>query len=136
MALVTGAGGQLGRALVARLGARATGALRREELDVADAAAVQHLFRVTASLDSLIVEETTRSAFERLDSQRSSALVAQLERELERRQEEVMRRTERIAASDVLQRMAVEEDYSAYLNEARTQADAQGLDFVELTARS
>ncbi len=44
-----------------------------------------------------------------------------------------MRRTERIAASDVLQRMAVEEDYSAYLNEARTQADAQGLDFVELT---
>jgi hypothetical protein len=86
------------------------------------------------ALDSLIVAETTRSAFERLDSQRSSALVAQLRREYERRQEEVMRRTERIAASDALQRMAVEEDYSTYLNEARTQADAQGLDFVELTA--
>ena len=85
------------------------------------------------ALDSLIVEETTRSAFERLDSQRSSALVAQLGREYERRQEEVMRRTERIAASEALQRMAIEEDYSPYLNEARTQADAQGLDFVELT---
>src|SRR5436309_10451514 len=45
-----------------------------------------------------------------------------------------MRRTERIAASDALQKMAVDEDYSTYLNEARTQADAQGLDFVELTA--
>jgi glutamyl-tRNA reductase len=60
-------------------------------------------------LDSLIVEETTRSAFERLDSQRTSALVAQLRREYERRQEEVMRRTERIAASEALQRMALEE---------------------------
>jgi two-component system nitrogen regulation sensor histidine kinase NtrY len=88
---------------------------------------------VAVGLDSFIVEETTRSAFERLDSQRTSALVAQLRREYERRQEEVMRRTERIAASDVVQRMALEEDYAAYLNEARTQADAQGLGLVELT---
>src|SRR5438477_6043913 len=89
---------------------------------------------LAVALDSFIVAETTRSEFERLDSQRSTALVAQLRREYERRQEEVMRRTERIAASDALQRMAVEEDYATYLNEARTQADAQGLDFVELTA--
>jgi two-component system nitrogen regulation sensor histidine kinase NtrY len=86
------------------------------------------------ALDSLIVEETTRSAFERLEGQRSSALVAQLGREFERRQEEVMRRTERIAASDVLQRMALEEDYAAYIDEARKQANTQGLDLVELTA--
>jgi two-component system nitrogen regulation sensor histidine kinase NtrY len=101
----------------------------RSKLLVASAATVM----VAVGLDSFIVEETTRSGFERLDSQRSSALVAQLRREYERRQEEVMRRTERIAASDVLQRMAVEEDYAAYLDEARTQAAAQGLDFVELT---
>jgi signal transduction histidine kinase len=88
---------------------------------------------VAVGLDSFIVEETTRSAFERLDSQRTSALVAQLRREYERRQEEVMRRTERIALSDVVQRMALEEDYAPYLNEARTQADAQGLGLVELT---
>jgi ABC-type dipeptide transport system, periplasmic component len=89
---------------------------------------------VAVAVDSLIVEATTRSAFERLDSQRSAALVAQLQREYERRKEEVMRRTERIAASDVLQRMALDEDHAAYLEEARTQAIAQGLDFVELTA--
>lgn len=89
---------------------------------------------VAVAVDSLIVEATTRSAFERLDTQRSAALVAQLQREYERRKEEVMRRTERIAASEVLQRMALEEDHSAYLEEARTQAVAQGLDFVELTA--
>ena len=101
----------------------------RSKLLVTSAATVL----VAVGLDSFIVEETTRSAFERLDSQRTSALVAQLRREYERRQEEVMRRTERIAASDVVQRMALEEDYAAYLNEARTQADAQGLGLVELT---
>ena len=89
---------------------------------------------LAVAVDSLIVQATTRSAFERLDSQRSAALVAQLQREYERRKEEVMRRVERIAASDVLQRMALEEDHAAYLEEARTQAVAQGLDFVELTA--
>jgi dTDP-4-dehydrorhamnose reductase len=36
-ALVTGAGGQLGRALVARLGDRVTGAFTRADLDVSDA---------------------------------------------------------------------------------------------------
>lgn len=102
----------------------------RTKLLVASAATVI----VAVGIDSFIVEETTRSAFERLDSQRTSALVAQLLRELERRQEEVMRRTGRIAASDVLQRMAVEEDYAPYLDEARTQATAQDLDFVELTS--
>src|SRR5579864_2438615 len=101
----------------------------RSKLLVVSAATVL----AAVGLDSFIVEETTRSAFERLDSQRSSALVAQLSREFERRQEEVMRRSSDLAASDVLQRMALEEDYSAYLDEARTQADAQGLDLVELT---
>jgi two-component system nitrogen regulation sensor histidine kinase NtrY len=101
----------------------------RSKLVVVSAATVI----AAVALDSFIVEETTRSAFERRDSQRSSALVAQLGRELERRQEEVMLRTARIAASDALQRMALEEDYSSYLDEARTQAEAQGLDFVELT---
>jgi two-component system nitrogen regulation sensor histidine kinase NtrY len=102
----------------------------RSKLLVASAATVI----VAVGIDSFIVEETTRSAFERLDGQRTSALVAQLQHELERRQEEVMRRTERIAASDVIRRMAVEEDYAPYLDEAATQANAQGLSFVELTS--
>ena len=64
----------------------------------------------------------------------SAALVAQFRREFARRQDEVMRRTERMAASDVLQRIAVDPDYAVYLDEARTLAAAQALDFVELTA--
>ena len=84
-------------------------------------------------LDSFIVEENTRSAFEQLDSQRSSALVAQLGREFERRQDEVARRTERMAADEILQRIALGDEYSGYLETARTLAAAQGLDFVEIT---
>jgi two-component system nitrogen regulation sensor histidine kinase NtrY len=101
----------------------------RSKLLIASAATVL----VSVGLDSFIVEEATRSAFEKLDSERSSALVAQFGREFERRQSEVARSTERMAASDALQRMAIEEDYSPYFNEARTLATAQGLDFVELT---
>jgi two-component system nitrogen regulation sensor histidine kinase NtrY len=102
----------------------------RSKLLVACAATVL----VAVGLDSFIVEEQTRKAFERLDGQRFSALVGQFQREFDRRQQEVVRRTESMAASEVLQRMAIESDHSAYLDEARTLAAAQGLDFVELTA--
>ena len=88
---------------------------------------------VAVGLDSFIVAETTRDHFERLDSRRSSALVAQFRREFERRQEEVARRTERMAASGVLERIAMDSDYAPYVDEARTLAAAQRLDFVELT---
>jgi signal transduction histidine kinase len=101
----------------------------RSKLLVASAATVL----AAVGLDSFIVEEATRSAFEKLDAQRTSALVAQLGREFERRQSEVAHSTERMAASDVPQRLAIEDDYSPYLLAARTLADAQGLDFVELT---
>jgi two-component system nitrogen regulation sensor histidine kinase NtrY len=101
----------------------------RSKLLVAFAATVL----VAVGLDSFIVAETTRDHFERLDSRRSSALVAQFRREFERRQEEVVRRTERMAASGVLERIALEPDYAPYLDEARALAAAQVLDFVELT---
>ncbi len=101
----------------------------RSKLLVAFAATVL----VAVGLDSFIVAETTRDHFERLDSRRSSALVAQFRREFERRQEEVVRRTERMAASGVLERIALEPDYAPYLGEASALAAAQVLDFVELT---
>jgi two-component system, NtrC family, nitrogen regulation sensor histidine kinase NtrY len=102
----------------------------RSKLLVVSAATVM----VAVGLDSFIVEETTRSAFEKLDNERSAALVAQFNREFERRQEDVVRRTERMAADDALKRMLLEPDYAAYLDQARTLAAAQGLDFVELTS--
>ena len=89
---------------------------------------------VAVGLVSFVVAETTRAAFERLDSQRSAALVAQFRREFERRQAEVVQRTERMADSDALRRIAADTDYAPYLDEARALAAAQGLDFVEITA--
>ncbi len=89
---------------------------------------------IAVGLNSFIVEETTRAEFERVDSRRSSALIAQFRREFQRRQADVVQRTERMASADILQRIAVDTDYSQYLDEARTLAAAQGLDFVELTA--
>src|SRR5580704_4087863 len=101
----------------------------RSKLLVASAATVM----AAVGLDSFVVEEATRSAFEKLDTQRTSALVAQFGREFEQRQSEVARSTERMAASDVLQRIAIEDDYSPYHDVAKTLAAAQGLDFLELT---
>src|SRR5262249_17818871 len=88
---------------------------------------------VVVGLDSFIVEEATRSAFEQQENQRFAALVAQIEREFERLQNEVAQRTERMAASESLYKIATEDDYAPYLEAARTLATAQGLDFVEIT---
>jgi two-component system, NtrC family, nitrogen regulation sensor histidine kinase NtrY len=83
-----------------------------------------------------IVSALTRRAFERANEERSAALVAQFRREFNRRGEEVVRRIEAIAAGDSATRMALALthgtiDYGAFLNEAKTIADTQQLDFLE-----
>ena len=83
-----------------------------------------------------IVSATTRRAFELANEQRTAALLAQFRREFNRRGEEVVRRVEAIAASEASTRMALalsrgSPDYGAYLNEAKSLADNQGLDFLE-----
>jgi len=82
------------------------------------------------------ISSLTRRAFEKANEERSAALVAQFRREFNRRGEEVARRVETIAASEGTTRMALAlshglPDYGAYLNEARTVADSQQLDFLE-----
>jgi two-component system, NtrC family, nitrogen regulation sensor histidine kinase NtrY len=82
------------------------------------------------------ISSLTRRAFEKANEERSAALVAQFRREFNRRGEEVANRVENIAASEVTTRMALalsrgSPDYSAYLNEARSIADNQQLDFLE-----
>src|SRR5678816_1261690 len=64
---------------------------------------------------SAIVAVTTRRAFERLDDERSKALVAQFRREYQRRQSDVMRGVERMAQSESLRRIALDSDYSSCL---------------------
>ena len=94
---------------------------------------------VAVTLVSLVVAATARTAFERLDEQRTSALVAQFRREFARRAGEIERKVERLAALPAMERMAVElsrcSDASAYVNEAEALASMLELDFVELVAR-
>ncbi len=83
-----------------------------------------------------IVSVVTRRAFERVDNDRTSALVAQFRREFDRRGHDVVRRVDAVASSDAASRMAQAvnqgpPDYGAFLNEARTIADEQDLDFLE-----
>jgi dTDP-4-dehydrorhamnose reductase len=71
-ALVTGAGGQLGRALVARLGAGAARSLRREELDVADAAAVASAVR--AARPDVVINAAAYNRVDHAETEPATAL--------------------------------------------------------------
>jgi two-component system nitrogen regulation sensor histidine kinase NtrY len=104
---------------------------RRKLLTVFALTVLVSVVAVAWSISSL-----TRRAFEKANEERSAALVAQFRREFHRRGEEVAHRVENIAASEVTTRMALalshgSPDYGAYLNEARTIADNQQLDFLE-----
>lgn len=94
---------------------------------------------LTVALVTWIVVASTRRSFEELDTQRTSALLAQLRTEFNRRGEEIVRRVEGIAGSESLLRIAIElsrpnADYAPWVNEASAFAEAHGLDFLELIA--
>jgi two-component system nitrogen regulation sensor histidine kinase NtrY len=94
---------------------------------------------VAVGLVAWAVSETTRRAFEELDSQRTAALVAQFRKEFERRGEEIVHRVRGIAEAEGTVRMAMmlsrpEPDYSLYVHDAAALASAQGLDFVDIVA--
>jgi signal transduction histidine kinase len=80
-----------------------------------------------------------RNAFERLNNQRTAALVAQFRSEFHRRAEEVTRRVEGIANADETLHMAVgvsgpAPDFSSHVDDAAGLAAAHQLDFLELIA--
>ena len=94
---------------------------------------------VAVVLVAWTVNTATRRALERLDAQRTGALVAQFRREFARRAEDVTRQVEAIANGDEALRMAVNlarpnPDYSAYVNAASGLAATHQLDFLELVA--
>jgi len=83
-----------------------------------------------------IVSALTRRSFEQANEERTSALVAQFRREFNRRGEEVVHRVETMASSEAATRMALKlshgtPDYGAYLDEAKSLAENQQLDFLE-----
>lgn len=85
---------------------------------------------------ALIVSAMTRRSFERANADSTTALIAQFHREFNRRGEDVAHRVETIASSETTTRMALRlshgtPDYGAYLDEARSLAENQQLDFLE-----
>ncbi len=83
-----------------------------------------------------LVSTLTRRSFEQENEERTSALVAQFRREFDRRGEEVVHRVETIASSEAATRMALRlshgsPDYGAYLDQAKSLAENQQLDFLE-----
>ncbi|HTW66259.1 MAG TPA: ATP-binding protein [Bryobacteraceae bacterium] len=95
------------------------------------ATAVLSVWIVAAVVTALVTQ-----SFERRDAQRTAALVNQFQREFTRRGAEVARRIEAIAASDDVQRLAVNlggaSDTSGYYAAAQMLAQEQSLDFLEL----
>ena len=86
-----------------------------------------------------IVSTTTRRAFERLDAQRVDAATAQFRQEYLRRQREIARHVEEIAAADSTREMVIalsrpDAEPAAYVDAAQPLAAAHGLDFLELVS--
>lgn len=90
---------------------------------------------VSVAAVAWIVSLVTRRAFEQFNEERSSALVAQFQREFKRHADDVVTRVEAIAASESTARLAYEVSRGAFehsnLNEAGRVAESHQLDFLE-----
>jgi two-component system, NtrC family, nitrogen regulation sensor histidine kinase NtrY len=85
------------------------------------------------------VSISARRAFDRAAQTRRDALLDQFRAELENQGREIARKVERVASSQAMTQIAIEAtraepDYSAWLNEAQTQAETLSLDFLDLLA--
>jgi signal transduction histidine kinase len=95
------------------------------------------LFLVVGGV-SAVVWSIVKTSFNRAERERTAALVAQFQKEFERRGSEVAERVQGIATSESVNRMALEfsrtPDYSLYVNEAQPAAESHQLDFLEFVA--
>ncbi len=85
---------------------------------------------------AFLVSAVTRRAFDRSEDERTAALVTQFRHEFNRQGEDVVRRVESIAASDVASRMALAlnrapADSGPYFELAKATAESTRLDFLE-----
>ncbi len=88
-----------------------------------------------------IVSTTTRRAFERLDTEHVSALVAQFRQEYARRQRDIAQRVKDIAEAESTRDMVIalsrpDADAAAYVDAAQPLAAAHNLQFLELVSAS
>jgi signal transduction histidine kinase len=86
---------------------------------------------------SASVYSTIRQSFEQANQDRANAVAAQFRSEFQQRGSEVVRKVESVAASETVQRIALDmnrgaTDFGEYVNEAHALAGQQQLDFLEL----
>jgi two-component system nitrogen regulation sensor histidine kinase NtrY len=93
---------------------------------------------VTVGAVSTVVSWRTRSAFERADTERTDALIAQFRSEFTRRGDDVVHRVGAIADGDAAARMALDlgrgGDTSAYVTTAKGVAENFQLDLLEFVS--
>jgi two-component system nitrogen regulation sensor histidine kinase NtrY len=99
------------------------------------------LFALTVFLCVVVISasvwSTMRSSFDGANEERANAIAAQFRSEFQRRGDEVVRKVEAVTATETVQRIALEvnrgvSDSSSYVGEARSLAEQQHLDFLEL----
>ena len=99
------------------------------------------IFALTVFLSVVVISasvwSTMRRSFDRANDDQANAVAAQFRSEFQRRGDEVVRKVEAVAASESVQRIALEinrgaSDSGDYVGEARRLADQQHLDFLEL----
>jgi signal transduction histidine kinase len=88
----------------------------------------------SVALVEWLVADSTRQAFERMETQRVNGLVAQFRKEFAQRGQEIVRAVNGIAASEAAVNIAISADYSPYYNDAASLAAAHGLGLLELVA--
>jgi signal transduction histidine kinase len=99
------------------------------------------IFAMTVFLSVVVISASIwtsmRRAFDRANDGRANALAAQFRSEFQRRGDEVARKVEAAARSESVQKITLEisrgaSDSGGYVSEARSLADQQHLDFLEL----
>ena len=88
----------------------------------------------SVGLVELLVSNSTRQAFERVEAQRVDALVTQFQKEFDRRKQEIVRAVNGIARSDELRTIAMSADFASYYDAAQDLASTHGLKLLELVA--
>ncbi len=91
---------------------------------------------IVVALVAYAVSLRTRSAFEQVDQERTAALVSEFRNEFHSQGQDVVRKLERIARNEDMQRLALESahggDLSLYLQQAAATAQEYGLDFLQI----
>src|ERR1019366_8352374 len=88
----------------------------------------------SVALVEWLVTDSTRQAFQRMETQRANGLVAQFRKEFDERGQRIVRAVNGIARSEAAVNIAISADYAPYYNEAASLASAHGLGLLELVA--